>query len=278
MHHTISREHLSQRFSSCRVPHCLCDMTFGKGQRQPKKKRAGPYGQKRQSQSKKSRKQAYEQVHLEKARTNETTQDEVEAVNGDFVNSVVNGDVNELPEPAEPRQESSSESDESDEDDNEEEVSIIGDKRRLTLAERESFGMDYVNQEELRVAIKVSYIREFNSPPESDWKSVISLLHYRWGASRKVIKGVFKGCRDGDRNAVKKQKGGGCKHKLPEDNEGLIAGAAALNGSASPSMATEICNAVNKATYPDQDLKICHNTFMLMLCAYTDFEDVAILR
>ena len=89
---------------------------------------------------------------------------------------------------------------------------------------------------------------------------------------------MFQCCHDGDRNAIKKQKGGGCKHKLPEDNEGLIAGAAALNGSASPSMATEICNAVNKATYPDQDLKICCNTFMQTLIAYTDFEDVAILR
>ena len=126
-------------------------------------------------------------MHQEKAWTNETTQQEVEAVKGDFINSIINGDFNELPEPAEPRQESSSESDESDEDDNEEEVSIIGDKRRLTLAERESFGMDYINQEELCIAIKVSYIREFNSPPESDWKSIISLLQNRWGASRKVI-------------------------------------------------------------------------------------------
>ena len=49
----------------------------------------------------------------------------MEAVNGDFIDSIVNGDFNELPEPAEPRQESSSESDESDEDDNEEEVSIM---------------------------------------------------------------------------------------------------------------------------------------------------------
>jgi hypothetical protein len=66
--------------------------------------------------------------------------------------------------------------------------------------------------------------------------------------------------------------------KLAEDNEGLIAGAAALNGSASPMMATEICNAASETTYPDKDLKICRNTFMKTLKAYTDFESVAILR
>ena len=89
---------------------------------------------------------------------------------------------------------------------------------------------------------------------------------------------MFQHCCDGDRYAKKNQKGGGCRHKLPEDNEGMIAGAAALNGSASPSMATEILSTVNKATYPDQNLKICCNTFMWMLRAYIDFEDVAILR
>jgi hypothetical protein len=61
----------------------------------------------------------------------------------------------------------------------------------------------------------------------------------------------------------------------------LIAGAAALNGSASPKMVTEICNAVNKAAFPENfesSYKVCRNTFMSTLQAYTDFESIAILR
>jgi hypothetical protein len=58
--------------------------------------------------------------------------------------------------------------------------------------------------------------------------------------------------------------GGGRKPKLAQDNAGLIAGAAALNGLASPKMATDICNAVNA----QQNLKICTNTFMRTLKMY----------
>ena len=118
------------------------------------------------------------------------------------------------------------------------------------MEERESFGMDNVSQEEVRVAIKVSYVREFGSPSESDWIPLVTTFQNRWGVSRKNIRRVFQGCRDRIANPEKKQNGCGRKHKLAEDNEGLIAGAAALNGSTSPKMATEICNAINKTTYP----------------------------
>jgi hypothetical protein len=62
----------------------------------------------------------------------------------------------------------------------------------------------------------------------------------------------------------------------------LIAGAAALNGSTLPNMATEICNAVNiKLNFPNKfetDYFVCRNTFMSTLNAYTDFECRAVLR
>jgi hypothetical protein len=89
------------------------------------------------------------------------------------------------------------------------------------------------------------------------------------------------GCHDGKKNSEKQKKGAGRKHKLDCDNAGLIAGVAALNGSASPNMATEICNAVNQANFPNEyetDYKICRNTFMSTLEAYTDFESKAVLR
>ena len=47
-------------------------------------------------------------------------------------------------------------------------------------------------------------------------------------------------------------KGAGWKFKLDPDNPGLIAGASALNGSTSPKMATEICNAVNQLKFPEE--------------------------
>ena len=75
-------------------------------------------------------------------------------------------------------------------------------------------------------------------------------------------------------------KGAGRKCKLEADNPGLIAGAAALNGSTSPKMATEICNAVNQLKFPEEfeeKYKICRNTFMATLSTYTDFESHTIL-
>ena len=68
--------------------------------------------------------------------------------------------------------------------------------------------------------------------------------------------------------------------KLEPDNPGLIVGAAALNGSTSPKMATKICNAVNQLKFPEEfekKYKICQNTFMTTLSACTDFESCAIL-
>jgi hypothetical protein len=98
-------------FSSlCRIS---STMTFGKGQLQPNRKRTAPRDLRR---SKTSRKQAREQVKKETVHTKtskkkacDDVQQEAEAVDGDF---------NELLEPAEPRESSS---DESDEDDNEDE-------------------------------------------------------------------------------------------------------------------------------------------------------------
>lgn len=60
----------------------------------------------------------------------------------------------------------------------------------------------------------------------------------------KAIKRVLVKCRDGVANPEKqKEEGAGRKPKLARDTAGLIAGAAALNESASPKMATELCNA-----------------------------------
>jgi hypothetical protein len=78
-----------------------------------------------------------------------------------------------------------------------------------------------------------------------------------------------------------KRKGADHKHRLARNNEGLIAGAPALNGLVSPKMATDICNTVNKKAFPEEfeaKYKISRNTLMSTLKFYTDFETVSILR
>ena len=123
-------------------------------------------------------------------------------------------------------------------------------------------------------------MREFHSPDECDWQSIVTTLNVRFGVSRELIRRVFRKCRDGEENPEKQKKGAGRKHRLDAENEGLIAGAAALNGSALPKMATEICNAVNKAAFPEKfesDYKVCRNTLMSTLKAHTDFDSVTIV-
>lgn len=151
---------------------------------------------------------------------------------------------------------------------------------KMTMEERTAMGLLVVTQEETRVAIKVCYVMEYGEPDEDDWPSIIAELSTRFRVTPKVVRRVFADCRGGKKNAEKQKEGAGRKHKLSHNNAGLIAGAAALNGSASPYMATEICNAVNKTNFPDEyeaQYKICRNTLMSTLQAYTDFETKAIL-
>jgi len=161
---------------------------------------------------------------------------------------------------------------------NEEEVEV---EQKLTMEEKETMGFLVVTQEELRIAVKVCYVIEFNEPDESDWPKLISQLSTRFGMHYNTVKQLFTSCHDGQTSPEKQMKGAGRKHKLDRNNAGLIAGAAALNGSTSPNMATEICNAVNELNFPDKlktDYSVCRNTFMATLKAYTDFECRAVLR
>jgi hypothetical protein len=51
----------------------------------------------------------------------------------------------------------------------------------LAMEEKQLMGMDYVSQEECRVAAKVAYVREFHSPDECDWQSIVTTLKARLG-------------------------------------------------------------------------------------------------
>jgi hypothetical protein len=90
------------------------------------------------------------------------------------------------------------------------------------------------------------------------------------GSSKEVNSEKLKGCYDG---CVNPKKAKGRKPKLAEDNPGLIADVAVLNGPASPKMAAEICNTANPS-----ELKACQNTLTQTIQAYTDFDLMAILR
>jgi hypothetical protein len=66
--------------------------------------------------------------------------------------------------------------------------------------------MLFATHEEVRIAIKVSYIIEYNEPAESNLDSIANDLHARWGIHKKTVKNVFKRMRDGDQNAEKQRK------------------------------------------------------------------------
>jgi hypothetical protein len=149
------------------------------------------------------------------------------------------------------------------------------------MKEKEAMGFLVATQEEMQIAVKISYIYEFHEPDENDWPNIIKQLRTRFGLNYSSIKQVFTSCCSGHKHPEKQMPGAGRKHKLGRDNPGLIAGAAALNGSTSPNMATMICNAVNECQYPDDfdaNYKVCRNTFMATLKAHADFECHAVLR
>ena len=150
---------------------------------------------------------------------------------------------------------------------------------KLSIEEWKELGMLFATQEEVCIAVKVSYIMEYKELDESEWPAIISNLHARWVIGRKTIKDIFKRMRDGDQNAKKQRKGAGCPCKLNKDNAGLIAAAAALNNGTPPKLAVYICNAINEKKHPKEynKLKICHkNTLMVTLESLTDFQENAI--
>jgi hypothetical protein len=99
--------------------------------------------------------------------------------------------------------------DEDDEEDDDEEED--DEERPLTMEEKQLRGMDYVSQEECRVAVKVAYVREFHSPDECDWQSIVTTLKARLGVSRELIRRVFQKCRGNVANPEKQKKGGRSK-------------------------------------------------------------------
>jgi hypothetical protein len=185
----------------------------------------------------------------------------------------------QLPEPRDNEDENDNDDDGTSENVNEAESIEKG--RKMTMEERKLAGLLVVTQEETRIAVKVCYVMEYGEPDEEDWSSMIPELSQRFGVSYRVVRNVFQACRDGKSRPEKQKKGAGRKLKLSRDNRGLIAAAAALNGSASPSMATEICNATNKLDFPDDfetQYRVCRNTLISTLKKHTDYDSKAVLR
>jgi hypothetical protein len=85
-------------------------------------------------------------------------------------------------------------------DDEEEEDWRIFD---MTTEQRKSMGLLVVTHEEMRNAIKVSYIREYSKPDEDDWPPIILELSTRLGVTPKVVKNVFVACRGGKKKPRK---------------------------------------------------------------------------
>jgi len=167
------------------------------------------------------------------------------------------------------------------EDESDDEEYTPGSDKKLTIEERKELGMAFASQEEVRTAVKVAYILEYDEPDESDWPVIATNLNARWGVGRKTIKEVFKRIRKGDQNAAKQKAGAGRPRKLKSNNDGLIAAAAALNNGTPPKLAVYICNSVNQRKYPaeyEDKMKICRNTLMATLEALIDFQANVIPR
>jgi hypothetical protein len=58
------------------------------------------------------------------------------------------------------------------EEDSDDEIYSPGSDRKLSIDERKELGMVFVTQEEVRIAIKVAYVLEYDEPDESDWASI----------------------------------------------------------------------------------------------------------
>jgi hypothetical protein len=272
---TLFRQNIFANKKSFPLASCHClTMVFGKGQPQPGKWQRTlaqkATGTKTSRKNKKQKEEEQVDDH------NENDDHEL-----DLNNDVYQDEEEEYDEEDEDVEDDDVDEDDVEEDGDEDEDKSEDDEdvsdRPLTMVEKKSYGIDYVTQKEVRIAIKVAYIREFHSPDEEEWKKIVTNLQNRYGLSRKVIKRVFIMCRDGVANPEKQKVGAGRKAKLGHDNVGLIAGAAALNGSASPSMARDICNATN-AQDGHPELKVSKNTFMQTIKASTDCESVSILR
>jgi hypothetical protein len=131
----------------------------------------------------------------------------------------------------------------------------------LTMTQRVQAGFLVVTQLEVRIAINVAYIHEFDEPPTEEWLNIVSILNARLGVSQNTIRRIFKRCCDGEPSPETVQAGRGRHRKLARNNPGIKAGAAALNNLVPPVMASFICNAVNEKKFPGNETKqVCRNT------------------
>ena len=102
---------------------------------------------------------------------------------------------------------------------------------QISLQDREIHGLTAISEENLRTYIAVAYVTRFNSPPKEDWTGIVSTIAKEINVSTKTIRLIFTKL---DNNctveeAISHASGSGRKKKLPIDNEGLRAGAFALN-------------------------------------------------
>jgi hypothetical protein len=144
---------------------------------------------------------------------------------------------------------------------------------RLLNREKQERGLFYCTEEAVRVYCYVAYIKRFNEPAETEWGPIASILAKEISVDVRTVKLVFKNVQTGEREPWKQAPGKGRYRKLGPENNGLLAGALALNTGVSPEMATAICNETNQF-----EPKVCRKTFLETLADYTDVETKATPR
>ena len=115
-------------------------------------------------------------------------------------------------------------------------------EKKMTMSEREELGLYVCTEQQIRTYLCVAYALRFDEPDEAEWPGIARQLTIEVNCDPRTVTDVFKKCRDRDEKAVQRKEGAGRPRKLDIDNEGLIAGAIALNNGAPPEIATFICN------------------------------------
>jgi hypothetical protein len=146
-------------------------------------------------------------------------------------------------------------------------------EKQLRTKEKQNHGFLTCTEEAVRMYCFVAFVQRYNMPDESEWGSISKILAKEVSVCVRTVTAVFERERSGHKESWKQAQGKGRHRKLQADNNGLLAGALALNTGVSPEMATTICNETN-----NDNPKVCRKTFLETLSDYTDLDSKATPR
>lgn len=127
--------------------------------------------------------------------------------------------------------------------------------------------------------IACAYIYRYKEPQEDDWYPHVAELAKELKCDKRTVSGVWETLVDtcSVEAAASALERSGRPSKLPPDNPGLVAAAAAINIGVSPQQATYVCNAINEQRM-EKPTTICKNTLVATLKRHTNVVCSSVLR